>query len=144
MTKMQQQFEQWIKATLPSASLDREYVPNHGSYYFNTLVQMAWKGWEAALASHAPSGQQIGTENCSCLCHRRAGGLRYYVHPEHCPLCEDPSEAAAQPYGYKLPSVESGSITVSSQPGKGAGSRQACNLQSTSGVPAPEIEHNDH
>lgn len=40
---------------------------------------------------------------------------------------------------YKLPSAESVSITVGTQPGKGAGSQQVPNLRSTSGVPAPEI-----
>ena len=55
----------------------------------------------------------------------------------HCP-----QSAAPKPiYEYKIPSAESGSITVSTQPGKGAESQQACNLQSTSGVSAPEISH---
>lgn len=42
-------------------------------------------------------------------------------------------------YEYKLPSAESGSITVDTQTGKGSGSQQVCNLQSTSGVPDPKI-----
>lgn len=114
MSPQQERFEAWIKAKLPSASL------NYGDHYLNSLVEMAWQGWNAALASHAPS--PIG--NCYDEIYMRGflDGQRGAIK-----AVKIASEAAAQP---TQPTCETDGHIVTH-----SGKCVFCKA---------EIEHNDH